>query len=208
MKTEETESPLSQIDGMEKFDNFLFQESKKEKISKTILTSNKIERILAYWLLKKENNRLTGAELLTHYSIIQEYFSKDYKSMTIVNTPVFNINTQNGKIYKEDDEVNDEIYKTLHTSNYNLEFNTESKILFDHLYIYSIKLISNHIDNYDIKNMFEFRMIGSNLNKKRTVTFTISDNIINEFNELADELAINKSKFVENSMKNFIQKNK
>ena len=47
-----------------------------------------------------------------------------------------------------------------------------------------------------------------NTNIKKSKTFSLSDNVYKEFVILADKLAINKSKFVENSLKDFIRKNK
>jgi predicted transcriptional regulator len=42
---------------------------------------------------------------------------------------------------------------------------------------------------------------------KKVISFTIDDEILIKFYELADSMAINKSKFVENKMKEFIEAN-
>ncbi len=44
-------------------------------------------------------------------------------------------------------------------------------------------------------------------NSKKTVSFTIAENIYEEFSKLADTMAINKSKFVENKIVEFVKKN-
>lgn len=77
----------------------------------------------------------------------------------------------------------------------------EKDTLFENLYLYEIE--------YDkLNSSVKMRCFETNLNKKKTVTFTISENIMNDFNKISDTLAINKSKFVENSIKAFIEKNK
>lgn len=43
--------------------------------------------------------------------------------------------------------------------------------------------------------------------KKIKKTFTLDDDVFNMFSELADGLAINKSKFIENKLKEFIKAN-
>ena len=43
---------------------------------------------------------------------------------------------------------------------------------------------------------------------KKSKTFSLSDNVYHEFVKLADKLAINKSKFIENALIDFIKKNK
>jgi|ERR1035437_251211 hypothetical protein len=79
----------------------------------------------------------------------------------------------------------------------------------DVVYIYSFYLTPAM---YDEKNKYIKHVImrfysiqNSNKIKK---TFTISENIYNEFDILADKMAINKSKFVENQIVDFINKNK
>ena len=47
-----------------------------------------------------------------------------------------------------------------------------------------------------------------NNNKKIPKTFTLSIEVYEEFKKMADKLAINKSKYIENSIKDFIRKNK
>lgn len=46
------------------------------------------------------------------------------------------------------------------------------------------------------------------MNTKTTKTFTIDKDVYNKFCELSDKLAINKSKFIENKIKEFIELNK
>jgi hypothetical protein len=43
--------------------------------------------------------------------------------------------------------------------------------------------------------------------KKKNATFTIDDAVLSSFSQLCDKMAINKSKFLENYMKEFVQKN-
>lgn len=49
---------------------------------------------------------------------------------------------------------------------------------------------------------------SSNLSYKKPVTFTITENLYKEFSELADKMAINKSKFIENRIQEFLIKNR
>ena len=51
-------------------------------------------------------------------------------------------------------------------------------------------------------------LIEEKTEDKKKVTFTIEPHIYNEFLILADKMAINKSKFIENTIKEFIVKNK
>lgn len=44
-------------------------------------------------------------------------------------------------------------------------------------------------------------------NKKVKKTFTLNEKIFNDFSKLADTLAINKSKFIENKLIEFIENN-
>ncbi len=52
--------------------------------------------------------------------------------------------------------------------------------------------------------VIELSFMECNLRKKK-VTFTITEEIFEKFNILADKLAINKSKFIENKMKELLQ---
>jgi len=67
-----------------------------------------------------------------------------------------------------------------------------------YIYIYSI--------SYEKDSIF-LRSYSTNLNKKK-VTFTISENMYEEFSNLSNKMAINKSKFMENKISEFIEKNK
>jgi len=44
--------------------------------------------------------------------------------------------------------------------------------------------------------------------KKIKKTFTLDEKVFNEFSEIADSLAINKSKFIDNKLKEFIKLNR
>lgn len=60
---------------------------------------------------------------------------------------------------------------------------------------------------YSVPGQTEFIMGCYTPGKKKNATFTIDDNVLSSFSQLCDKMAINKSKFLENYMKEFVQKN-
>ncbi len=66
-----------------------------------------------------------------------------------------------------------------------------------YLYIYEIKKHADYL---------ELRLAEYHQNKK-AFTFTMDESVIEKFSELSNKLAINKSKFVENKIKEFIELN-
>jgi len=68
---------------------------------------------------------------------------------------------------------------------------------YPYVYIYSVEL--THTTSYLI-SAIKLRYMTCNLRKKK-VTFTISEVLDDEFSAYADKMAINKSKFVENRIK-------
>jgi hypothetical protein len=91
---------------------------------------------------------------------------------------------------------------TLRISNKQLldEFKFEIKSV-PHLYLCSVKVIVNSAGD----NCLEIRCATVDYSKRK-VTLTISADIYERFSAVADKLAINKSKFVENKLKEFIAK--
>ncbi len=157
-------------------------------------------------LLEAENKKLAGAQLFEHLLILNSYFGSKYKSVNILISPTFLLNMENGKTcstnfdFVNEDESKD--YKTMMVETKQINLLLENKVFYEHLYLYSIELVGEKHDSLLV------RLVETNLNKKKSTTFTISENVMEDFNKISDKLAINKSKFVENSIKAFIEKNK
>ncbi len=175
-------------------------------LSEEILKQNQSTQELVYILMKAKDKKLIGDKLIEHLPILKSCFGSKHKSVNIINLPTVLLNMESGKPYNHNDpSINEDDLKDcktmmVETRKFNLPL--ENKVLYDHLYIYSIELCGEKHDSLLV------RLIETNLNKKKSTTFTISENVMEDFNKISDKLAINKSKFVENSIKAFIEKNK
>ncbi len=147
-----------------------------------------------------ETKYLTGAlELEKHHELIERIFEK--KVISYVNLPSFGIDSDGvliGERLVEQDRVLSVQTRIIKISD---EKNIKNFITASNLFIYSIGLSAYSNDAISI------RLAELNLNKIKK-TFTISENVFNEFSEISDRLAINKSKFVENRIKEFNEKNR
>lgn len=151
-------------------------------------------------LKSKENKYLTGTlELEPHHKLIEKIFDK--KIILYVNLPSFGIDSDGvliGERLIKPDRMLSVQTRIIKISE---EENIKNFITASNLFIYSIGLSAYSDDSISI------RLAELNLNKIKK-TFTISENVFNEFSEISDRLAINKSKFVENRIKEFNEKNR
>lgn len=106
----------------------------------------------------------------------------------------------NGMVLNTEEEFSSRGYKTLTAKTMYLKTLESFKLINSHpcIYVYSARLIEGGIS---------ICFAGYNLSKKK-VTFTISEDIMNDFDNLANKLAINKSKFIENKIKEFVSNTK
>lgn len=165
------------------------------------LHGNKLREIMLEKSKNKKVVKFIGGDLeqlFNELNIISKFGNKTIK---FINQPTFIINTTNGEILTNEEYQNPPHSTVLNIQNLRI-IGLDDIILIKNktLYLYSLELLENNN-----KFIFELRFGSINLEKKK-VTFTISETIYDKFDELADKLAINKSKFVENRMKEFIDK--
>lgn len=147
-----------------------------------------------------ETKYLTGSlELKKHHELIENIFDK--KVISYVDLPSFGIDSDGALIGER--LVEQDRMLSVQTRNIKIsdEKNIKNFITASNLFIYSIGLSAYSNEAISI------RLAELNLNKIKK-TFTISENVFNEFSEISDRLAINKSKFVENRIKEFNEKNR
>ncbi len=153
---------------------------------------------LMYILENRENESLTGKlELEQNSELLENIFDK--KTILYIDGPSV-------KIDDEGEVVNfgiEKCEKTLFVQSRFIKINDDDFI--------KKHITSSNIYLYKIEKKTEdtilIRLAELNLNKIKK-TFTISENVFNEFAQISDRLAINKSKFVENKIKEFIEKNR
>ncbi len=128
-----------------------------------------------------------------------------------INSPHFAINREDGSVVEQYQLGNDPTSKytedelshtkSCYTGTYRMgdpskevnEWSTPGHIF----YLYDISIAGNG----------DLHIRGDRVNfHKKAVTFTLSEDIYKEFSIKADEMAINKSKFVENKLKEFLTK--
>ena len=147
-----------------------------------------------------ETKYLTGAlELEKHHELIESIFDK--KVISYVDLPSFGIDSDGvliGERLIEQDRMLSVQTRNIKISD---EKNIKNFITASNLFIYSIGLSAYSNEAISI------RLAELNLNKIKK-TFTISENVFKEFSEISDRLAINKSKFVENRIKEFNDKHR
>lgn len=184
-------------------DEKLMQCVEDGKLSEEIIEQEHYKRDIVYQLMKKDDKTLSGKELNAILEPLTNWIGCNYKTIQIVEMPSFKLDIESGSLDVNDSNIDDSNIKTIVTSSRQLKLTRGyGKNGFDHLYLYQAYLFGDKNDTLII------RCFETNLNKKKSITFTISENIMDDFNNLADKLAINKSKFVENSIKAFIEKNR
>lgn len=126
-------------------------------------------------------------------------FIKHQDTMKFYEHPYVVIDTETGTILEEDSDLTTK--KVLKVNSHKLPtmdyFNNEW-FPCKHVYIYDIIKSGTGI---------EMRVAEYEREKKKPVTFTLDQSIYEKFSNLADTMAINKSKFVENKIKEFLEKN-
>ncbi len=145
----------------------------------------------------QSNNALTGSlELEKHNELIESIFDK--KTIFYIDYPAFKVDCE-GNIIKTEDTA--EHFLMAQSRMIKIDDNdfVKNNISASNVYLYKIEKKT--------EDTILIRLAELNLNKIKK-TFTISENVFNEFAQLSDKLAINKSKFVENKIKEFIEKNR
>ena len=158
----------------------------------------KLIDVLKTLKIKNDKQSITGIKELEKYDeLIKSVFNGN--EITYINEPHAIIDN-NGKVVDVIDYG-----RSLATMTYKIKNTEVLRDVFkqNHLFIYDI---INNVTNVGDDAIF-LRLIQMNFSKIKK-TFTISENIFDEFAEIADRLAINKSKFVENKIVEFINKNK
>ncbi len=135
------------------------------------------------------------------------------KIITFINGPTVVIDTETGTVLPNDSD--------LPTKKFLAVFSRRIKCIGDfnsiefkskYVYIYSVDEESTYIAESTMSpkkvptGSFTIRYAEYNPGKK-AVTFTIDESIYERFSKLSDSMAINKSKFVENKIREFVEKN-
>jgi len=157
--------------------------------------------------LKSPEKSLRGKELNSIIPKINDFFENS-ENIRIVEFPTFMINDETGNLIEPYIKVDCE--KTMTVSTYKIEYNPIKKIELsgDFAYLYSISLFDGFNDKNKPTVDFLIRYASFNKNVKKIAAFSIFEKTLNEFDELSQKYSINKSKFVENAMKDFINKMK
>ena len=162
-------------------------------------------------LLKQKNSEKKAGLIGDECTIIQKQLEEllDIK-IKLINSPNIIVDDNgeivntalNNQLSKNEDEIESSSNKILTSLSWNIsEFSHLSNIKsYPFFYLFYIGLNQN--DGHSI----QLRGISYNFGKKK-VTFTISENIYEKFSKLSEQLAINKSKFVENKIQEFIKLN-
>lgn len=135
------------------------------------------------------------------------------KVITIVEVPTFFISTDTGTIVSQDLDVSKKFLELKTRRIYSLnDFDASLQIGggFKSKYIYIYEIIPIILTTVTVmetitETAWDLRYAEFNPGKK-TVTFTIDEDVYEKFLEVSDKMAINKSKFVENRIKEFISK--
>lgn len=147
-------------------------------------------------LLESLEKPIIGTDELVKYDTIIKSIFPD-KNITYVDLPSFYLDSEGNVLLEYKDGAN---LVSIYSRSIR-EKEAIKVIKSKNLYILSIG--KNEFGGSGVT----IRLYETNLNKKK-VTFTIAENIYEEFSNLSDKLAINKSKFVENKIMEFIEKNK
>lgn len=136
-------------------------------------------------------------ELKPHEELIKSLLPTDLK-LFFADLPTIRVNNDSGEL--TDSLENSSI---LNTKTITVDTVNNNKLPFTSKYVYI-----TGIEFSGSRNCINIRCAESTLNLKKTVTFTITENIYNEFSAVAATMAINKSKFVENRIVDFLKKHK
>lgn len=128
---------------------------------------------------------------------IRNAFETLYPGKTIhfVDTPQIYIDTETGTVVDQDWHGSTKKFMETKSRRIKTVADFDQDIKAKHLYIYRVDQV--------VPGTWNLRLVEYNQGKK-TVSFTIDESVIEQFNTVADRLAINKSKFVENKIKEFI----
>lgn len=122
------------------------------------------------------------------------------KVITFIDTTQFCISTDTGTIIAPDLDVSK---KTLQVQTRKIksvdDFN-EKNFKSKFVYIYTMPKEHHNSKGLDLR-LAEFNP------GKKTVSFTIDESVYEKFLKLSDKMAINKSKFIENRIIEFVEKN-
>lgn len=127
------------------------------------------------------------------------YFIKHQDTMKFYEHPYVTIDTETGTIIDEDSDLTTK--KVLKVNTHKIpaiDYFNEEWFPCKHMYVYDIV---RHGDG------IEMRVAEYEREKKKPVTFTLDASVYEKFSRLSDTMAINKSKFVENKIKEFLEKN-
>lgn len=140
-------------------------------------------------------------ELAQYDELIRSIFVD--KKITYIDIPTFLIDKEGNVITNPNftGDSNVALVSTMHVNEKYIDKITSSSN------VYILSIADKGVSNLDESDSLLIRFYGTNLNKRK-VTFTISENIYNEFHDMSEKMAINKSKFVENKIIEFINKNK
>jgi len=128
------------------------------------------------------------------------------KVITIVDAPTFWVSTDTGTIVAPDLDVTKKFIelktRRIHSLNdFDAPLQIGGGFKSKYIYVYEIR----PVERFNKSLGWDLRYAEFNPGKK-TVTFTIDEDVYEQFLEISDRMAINKSKFVENRIREFISK--
>jgi len=152
-------------------------------------------------LKSKPNYKLTSKKELDELLSIMEETFVGYKKYQFIDFPCFIINKESGELLEK--EGFDDKY--MQTSSHRLNCNNMKKIDVKGGYIYVLEI---KLDQEIEGDFLTIRYASYDPEIKKMATFNISESILQKFDEVSKKFSINKSKFVENMMMEFLEKNK
>lgn len=135
------------------------------------------------------------------------------KKVHIVKSPTFRIEVETGTILEEEEKVQNHKFMIVETYNINSIEDWDQYIANKpgkHVYVYEIQQDQMVCAPELCKARptgFRIRMCEHYIPVKKTVSFTIDEHVYTKFLSISDRLAVNKSKYVENRIREFVEKN-
>lgn len=127
-------------------------------------------------------------------------FIKHQDTMKFYEHPYVTIDTETGTMIEEDSDLTTKKVIKVNTHKIaNMDYFNDEWFPSKHMYVYDIVKYGD--------GGIEMRVAEHDREKKKTVSFTVDQSVYESFLRLTDRMAINKSKFIENTIKEFIAKN-
>lgn len=157
--------------------------------------------------------------IMLNKSTLERYFNilLPGKVIQFINRPTFYIDTNTGIVVDNDLDISTKKMLQIGSMIMNIDDFNNNTIKSKYLYILSINSMYNEVTNKLDETTGEFKVhckdgvymikFGEYNPNKKAVTFTIDEPTYSKFSEISEKMAINKSKFIENKIREFVDNN-